>query len=109
MAVIALNAAMCAGGRMVEGIFGAEETRSHRLLCRYRKKEPQERFGVLLAITWNVRALNRIRCAAEPAVMPAAAQGRDGPETSLRIRPPRLPPNRQNDGIRHFGRFAGEL
>lgn len=59
--------------RMVEGIFGAEETRSHRLLCRYRKKETQERFGVLLAITWNVRALNRIRCAAEPAVMPAAA------------------------------------
>ena len=59
--------------RMVEGIFGAEETRSHRLLCRYRKKETQERFGVLLAITWNVRALNRIRCAAQPAVMPAAA------------------------------------
>ena len=24
---------------MVEGIFGAEETRAHRLLCRYRKKE----------------------------------------------------------------------
>ena len=58
---------------MVEGVFGAEETRAHRLLCRYRKKETQERFGVLLAITWNVRTLNRIRCAAELAVMPAAA------------------------------------
>ena len=58
--------------RMVEGIFGAE-TRSRRLLCRYRKKETQERFGALLAITWNVRALNQIRCAAEPAAMPAAA------------------------------------
>ena len=52
---------------MVEGIFGAEETRARRLLCRYRKKETQERFGMLLAITWNVRALNRIRCAAETA------------------------------------------
>ena len=52
--------------RMVEGIFGAE-TRAHRLLCRYRKKETQERFGVLLAVTSNVRALNRIRCDAETA------------------------------------------
>ena len=51
--------------RMVEGIFGAEETSNHRLLCRYRKKETQERFGMLLAITWNVRTLNRIRCATE--------------------------------------------
>ena len=52
---------------MVEGIFGAEETRARRLLCRCRKKETRERFGMLLAITWNVRALNRIRCAAETA------------------------------------------
>ena len=58
--------------RMVEGIFGAEEARAHRLLCRYRKKETQERFGLLLAVTWNVRALNRIRCAAETAAAPAA-------------------------------------
>ena len=57
---------------MAGGIFGAEETRAHRLLCRYRKKETQERFGMLLAITWNVRALNRIRCAAETAAGPAA-------------------------------------
>ena len=57
---------------MVEGIFGTEETRARRLLCGYRKKETQERFGMLLAITWNVRALNRIRCAAETAAGPAA-------------------------------------
>ena len=59
--------------RMVEGIFGAEEKRAHRLLCRYRKKETQERFDVPLAVTSNVRALNRIRCAAELTVMPASA------------------------------------
>ena len=52
--------------RMVEGIFGAE-TRAHLLLCRYRKKETQERFGLPLAVTWNVHELNRIRCAAETA------------------------------------------
>ena len=57
--------------RMVEGIFGAE-TRAHRPFCRYRKKETQERFGVLLAVTSNVRALNRIRCDAETAAAPAA-------------------------------------
>ena len=43
-------------------------------------KEAQERFGMLLAVTWNVRALNRIRCVQEAAVMPAAAQGRPGLE-----------------------------
>ncbi len=51
--------------KMIEGIFGAEGSDNHRLLCRYRKKETQERFGLLLAIAWNVCALNRIRCAAE--------------------------------------------
>ena len=73
--------------RMVEGIFGAEETRSHRLLCRYRKKETQERFGALLAITWNVRALNRIRCATEPAVMPGARFRSACLDAGLQIRP----------------------
>ena len=34
--------------------------------------------------------------------------GRAG-KAPRRIRPPRLPPSPQNDGIRHFGRFAGEL
>ena len=57
---------------MVECIFGAEETRAHRPLCRYRKRETQERFGMLLAVTCNVRALNRIRCAAETAAAPAS-------------------------------------
>lgn len=59
--------------KMIEGIFGAEESSNHRLKCRYRKKETQERFGLLLAITWNACALNRIRCASEMAVAPAAA------------------------------------
>ena len=58
--------------RMVEGIFGAGETRAHWLLCRYRRKETQVRFCMLLAITWNMRPLNRIRCAAETAAAPAS-------------------------------------
>ena len=59
--------------RMIEGIFGAEESNNHRLRCRYRKKGTQERFGALLALTWNACALNRILCAAERAAAPAAA------------------------------------
>ena len=66
--------------KMAGGMFGAEETRGRLPHHRYRKKETQERFGVLLAVTWNVRALNRIRCVQEAAVMPAAAQGRPGLE-----------------------------
>ena len=29
------------------------ESSERRLKCRYREKETQERFGLLLAITWN--------------------------------------------------------
>ena len=63
--------------KMVEGIFGAEESSNHRLRCRFRKKGTQERFGPLLAITWNARTLNRIlhraEKTAEKAAAPAAA------------------------------------
>ena len=59
--------------KMIEGIFGAEESSNHRLYCRHRKKETQKMFGLLLAITWNACALNRIRCASETAVASATA------------------------------------
>ena len=58
---------------MVEGIFGAEGTAGHRLRCRYRKESSRERFGTVLAIAWNVCALNRIRCTVENGRMPTMA------------------------------------
>ena len=58
---------------MVEGIFGAEEAAGHRLRCRYRKESTRERFGTVLAIAWNVCALNRIRCTVENGRMPTMA------------------------------------
>lgn len=58
---------------MIEGIFGAEEMAGHRLHCRYRKKEAQVRFGLLLGITWNICVLNRIRCSLELGHRPTMA------------------------------------
>ena len=50
---------------LIEGIFGAEETRGHRLHCRMRLEKNRKRFGKALAIAWNIRALNRFVCARE--------------------------------------------
>ena len=58
---------------MIEGIFGAEEMAGHRLHCRYRKKETQVRFGLLLGITRDICVLNRIRCALELGHRPTMA------------------------------------
>lgn len=50
---------------LIEGIFGAEEVRGHRLRTRFRKRGCQERWGLILCIAWNVKVWNRIRCAKE--------------------------------------------
>ena len=47
---------------LVEGIFGAEETGGHRLRTRFRTEGSRERWGPAMAIGWNLRVLNRIRC-----------------------------------------------
>jgi len=47
---------------LIEGIFGAEETGGHRLRCRFRTDGSRERWGPALAIGWNLKVLNRIRC-----------------------------------------------
>ena len=40
--------ATCKRRGMIEGVFGAEETKDHRLLCRFRKEENRRRFGQIL-------------------------------------------------------------
>lgn len=47
---------------LIEGIFGAEETDGHRLRTRFRKEGNRERWGPVMAMGWNLKALNRIRC-----------------------------------------------
>ena len=46
---------------MCEGIFWAEETRGHRLHCRFRLEENRVRFGKALALAWNIRVYWRLR------------------------------------------------
>ena len=47
---------------LIEGIFGAEETDGHRLRTRFRKEENRERWGPIMAMGWNLKVLNRLRC-----------------------------------------------
>jgi hypothetical protein len=47
---------------MVESVFGAEETDGHRLRTRFRKEENRERWGPVMAVGWNLKVLNRLRC-----------------------------------------------
>ena len=47
---------------LIEGVFGAEESDGHRLRTRFRKEESRERRGPIMAMGWNLKVLNRIRC-----------------------------------------------
>ena len=47
---------------MVEAIFGAEESQGHSLRTGFRKDENRERWGPIMAMGWNLRVLNRLRC-----------------------------------------------
>jgi len=47
---------------MIEAIFGAEESDEHNLRTRFRKEENRERWGIILAMGWNLKVLNRLRC-----------------------------------------------
>ena len=44
---------------LVGGIFGAEETRGHRLPCRFVREDNRRRFAKGRATAWNIRVLNR--------------------------------------------------
>ena len=48
---------------LIEGIFGAEETRRHQLHCRFVREDNRRRFAKGRAIVWNIRTLNRFECA----------------------------------------------
>jgi len=47
---------------IVEAIFGAEESDEHNLRTRFRLREHREKWGQILAIGWNLKVLNRLRC-----------------------------------------------
>ena len=49
---------------MIEGVFGAEETRRHQLHCRFIRDDNRRRFAKGRAIAWNIRVLSRFECAA---------------------------------------------
>ena len=48
---------------MIEGIFGGEESKRHQLHCRFIRPDNRRRFGKIRAIAWNIKVLNRLRCA----------------------------------------------
>ena len=48
---------------MIEGVFGAEETRRHQLQRGFVRDDNRRRFAQGRAIAWNIRVLNRFQCA----------------------------------------------
>lgn len=48
---------------MIEGIFGGEESKRHQLHCRFIRPDNRHRLGKIRAIAWNIKVLNRFRCA----------------------------------------------
>ena len=48
---------------MIEGIFGGEESKRHQLHCRFIRPNTRRRFGKMRSIAWNIKVLNRLRCA----------------------------------------------
>jgi hypothetical protein len=53
---------------LIEAIFGGEESNNHKLKTRFRTKEHQEKWGQIIAIGWNLKTLNRIRCTKQPKI-----------------------------------------
>ena len=49
---------------LIEGVFGAEDTRRHHLHCRFVRNDNRRRFAKGRAIAWNIRVLSRFECAA---------------------------------------------
>lgn len=48
---------------MTGGVFGGEGSRRHQPHCRLILPDDRRRFGKIRAIAWNIKALNRFRCA----------------------------------------------
>lgn len=47
---------------MIEAIFGAEESDYRNLRARFRKEANRQKWGPTIAIGWNLKVLNRLRC-----------------------------------------------
>ena len=47
---------------MIEGVFGAEETKRHQLHCRFIREDNRLRFAKIRAIAWNIKVINRFEC-----------------------------------------------
>ncbi len=45
----------------IENIFGGEESKRHQLYCRFILPDNRHRFGKIWTITWNIKALNKLR------------------------------------------------
>ena len=50
---------------MIEGAFGAEETKRHQLHCRFIREDNRLRFARIRAIAWNIKVINRFECASK--------------------------------------------
>ena len=50
---------------MIEGVFGAEETKRHQLHCRFIREDNRLRFARIRAIAWNIKVINRFECASK--------------------------------------------
>ena len=50
---------------MIEGVFGAEETKRHQLHCRFIREDNRLRFAKIRAIAWNIKVINRFECASK--------------------------------------------
>ena len=48
---------------LIEGVFGAEESRRHQLHCRFVREDNRRRFAKGRASAWNIQVLNRFECA----------------------------------------------
>ena len=52
---------------MMEGIFGGEESKRRQLHCQFirpdNRPDNRHRFGKIRTIAWNIKVLNRFRCA----------------------------------------------
>ena len=78
---------------MIEGIFGAEETKNRQLHCRFTKPANMRRFGKIRGIAWNLKVLNRLRCARELGIpIPLYPDRRASAKPRPRQSPPALMP-----------------
>ena len=63
LAALLFDPSMYAIRALIEGIFGAEETKRHQLQCRFLLETNRLNFSKFRAIAWNLGVLHRFNCA----------------------------------------------